>query len=485
MDNTWSIYLAFTIAASSVDCYAGTVRLVRPFVSNQRFPSPSVHHNPALIPSSPLSSLSAPKWHESAIKVSTQASTSMFKPRRGLFQMVRKLKDWKQMLRMTLVNGVDGLRARDAFDGQVNRGNENVTVGEMREVERESLVASALGGGGGTESRLVDDPEGMVARWRRFTETKQFTTMLLMVYIMVDISVYALNGWSTKNHMKMTILVMQSAISFSIGTSIALIKKGRAGTRQVFDFRSWINLFPIAASFALSMGGQLAAFEYFAPPLVKILGQMKLPLSAILSVLMLKKEYTLLQWQAIAMVFMTVINFMSLKSGSSILAGDGSVPGLIAVGVWITFNCLATLLAERFYRGWNHTTVAVLIALVCDSWVSGLVVKRLSSVTKNMSKVGTLVTLYFMSLKHSPVIPNEVAAAFTVVQATLLFVYASQPSQGATSSRGLWTRLYDDPGKETLEKSKGKVVQRLKTNLENADWKTVRSLEGYLKNMGI
>eukprot|EP00954_Amorphochlora_amoebiformis_P016132 1264862-Amorphochlora_amoeboformis.AAC.2 len=163
------------------DITAGTVRLVRPFVSNQRFPSPSVHHNPALIPSSPLSSLSAPKWHESAIKVSTQASTSMFKPRRGLFQMVRKLKDWKQMLRMTLVNGVDGLRARDAFDGQVNRGNENVTVGEMREVERESLVASALGGGGGTESRLVDDPEGMVARWRRFTETKQFTTMLLMV----------------------------------------------------------------------------------------------------------------------------------------------------------------------------------------------------------------------------------------------------------------------------------------------------------------
>eukprot|EP00466_Bigelowiella_natans_P004008 jgi/Bigna1/71182/fgenesh1_pg.14_\ len=420
--------------------------------------------------------------------------------------------------------------------------------------------------------------------WRRFTDSPKFSALLLSVYVCVDIGVYYINGIASKEHTKQTVLLMQSMISFALGTSVAVARNHTAGVRQIFDVKSWISLFPIAASFAFSMGGQLAAFEHFSAPFVKILGQLKLPLSAVLSTIIIKKEYTFLQWQpsiyenpsstdtvtamimAISMVFSTVISFMVIKSGIP-SAASGSLPGLIAIGIWVSFNCLATLLAERvykanrnvpfyiaqahmkagelmtnlaillllpsfsmahFFHGWNRSTIAVLLVLVADSWVSGLVVKRLSSVTKNMSKVASLLALYFLSLRNAAIVGSEILAAVTVVQATLLFVYASQPSQGATTSRGLWTRLYDDPKKENLEKSRGRVVQRLKINLEmyilllfamattesnafgkfslcwyasyksistpnaatlnpiqNADSKTVKSLEKYLTNMGI
>merc|ERR1719401_2942763 len=52
----------------------------------------------------------------------------------------------------------------------------------------------------------------------------------------------------------------------------------------------------------------------------------------------------------------------------------------------------------QFFHGWNWHTIAVAATLLMDTWLSGFMVKRLSSVTKTACKCGTMLALYAKTL---------------------------------------------------------------------------------------
>jgi len=234
----------------------------------------------------------------------------------------------------------------------------------------------------------------------------------------------------------------------------------------------------VSACFSASSLGLLLAFPHFDGAFIKLLGQVKLPLTALLSAAVLGKRYSLVQWQTILIMGVACTSFTALRLGGNIELGLGvPVVGLAAVLGWVVFNVLATLFAERafkkasglpfatimtnmrigelialtfmllvsepnfrlhdFFIGWDRSTCAVLVTFLGDAWLSALMVQQLSSVTKNVSKCCTLVALYSISLAmgKKPFVLTQALGAFIIVQATALFASVSLAQTRGTAEK--------------------------------------------------
>lgn len=214
--------------------------------------------------------------------------------------------------------------------------------------------------------------------------------------------------------------------------------------------------------------------------MVKVLYQLKLPLTMLLSTVMLKRRYSVLQMQALGVIFFAVNAFTSLHAASSGLlisrAGASATTGSGLLGVSLVLfavclNVIGSLVAEKAFRenpdipvystvanlkageaivaftlltllpssplslqtffqspmqifaGFDMTTWRLMALLLADSWMSALVVNRLSSVSKNVAKSLSIIALYTMSVATGTEVFSlpQAFIAMLVVQGSLLF----------------------------------------------------------------
>jgi len=262
---------------------------------------------------------------------------------------------------------------------------------------------------------------------------------LIFVYVCCDISVYLIGDRSTFNYTKETVILISAVNSIVLGTIISVVRRGRKGLAECYDLRTIAKLFPVAASFCISQFGLLKTFYYFDGAFIKLLGQLKLPLTALLSYFVLHQRYSGRQWLVMLSICICCSMFTLLRIGGvRALDMPGEwLEGLLFVFIWIMANILASLFSERvykarpdltlpalmvntmigelctsslmltmepgfqashFFKGWDRTTFAVLLVLMLEEWLSALMVRRLSSVSKTVSKACSMVPLYIIAL---------------------------------------------------------------------------------------
>ncbi|CAK0873134.1 unnamed protein product [Prorocentrum cordatum] len=309
-----------------------------------------------------------------------------------------------------------------------------------------------------------------------------YSAVLVVVYVWNDISVYLVGDHASRGHEEQTALFMSAAASIGLGLVVSFIRRGRRGVRDSVDPGSILKLLPVSASFAISLLGLLKSFPHFDGAFIKLVGQIKLPITAILSAIVLGRRYTLVQWQVIICICIACCSFTALRLDSRIAVASVPCVGLLWVFTWVVFNALATLFAEwafkqkdampfesimthlgvgkmltvvlsltldsrfqlgQFFGGWDWSTAAIVCTLVGDAWLSGLMVSRLSSVTKNVCKCCTVVVLYCVALatgRQSPVLSQVLGALMIVVLtatfATLSLQQGPRQAAPAASSGG-------------------------------------------------
>eukprot|EP00929_Paragymnodinium_shiwhaense_P066740 TRINITY_DN33522_c0_g1_i1.p1 TRINITY_DN33522_c0_g1~~TRINITY_DN33522_c0_g1_i1.p1 ORF type:complete len:536 (-),score=87.88 TRINITY_DN33522_c0_g1_i1:182-1702(-) len=301
------------------------------------------------------------------------------------------------------------------------------------------------------------------------------SALLVAIYIGCDISVYIVQDNASHGYVKQTLLFASSWVSVMLGTTLSYCRDGMRGVRKCFHVPNAVRLFPVAASFSISLLGLLLAFRYFDGAFIKLIGQMKLPLTALLSSLVLARRYSSLQWQVILLITLACTSFTALKlNGVGTYAEGALLIGFPCILMWIVFNVTATLLAEKilkaksefnflelmvqlrlgelmttaimlsiypsfrwieFFKGWDITTLCVLCTFIGDAWLSALMVKRLSAVTKNVSKCVTLSVLYLYALYtgRQQYALAQALGAIMIVQTTVLFAGASDLQAKADS----------------------------------------------------
>eukprot|EP00931_Biecheleriopsis_adriatica_P068711 TRINITY_DN42621_c0_g1_i1.p1 TRINITY_DN42621_c0_g1~~TRINITY_DN42621_c0_g1_i1.p1 ORF type:complete len:415 (-),score=68.06 TRINITY_DN42621_c0_g1_i1:3-1217(-) len=296
-----------------------------------------------------------------------------------------------------------------------------------------------------------------------------FVPMLVGSYVLCDVSQYLVAEFASNNYVQPTVLFMSALTSVTIGSVASLVQDGRRGLSECWKPRNVISLVPVSASFCIAKLFFLSAFPHFNGAFIKLLSQLKLPLTAFLSAIFLGRKYTMVQWQVIFAICSSCTCFLALKVGAFEL---NSLPvfGFSCLLISIFFNVFASLLAERAFKqtrhlsfsmvmvnmrigemlttvlmlaavpgfrpthmfhNWDVSTVMILVALIADAWFSAMLVKRLSSVTKSVAKCSTLVALYGISLVNGkqPWVLAEALVALVVVQSTALFVTVSKQAK--------------------------------------------------------
>eukprot|EP00931_Biecheleriopsis_adriatica_P075824 TRINITY_DN49604_c0_g1_i1.p1 TRINITY_DN49604_c0_g1~~TRINITY_DN49604_c0_g1_i1.p1 ORF type:complete len:477 (+),score=87.76 TRINITY_DN49604_c0_g1_i1:193-1431(+) len=276
------------------------------------------------------------------------------------------------------------------------------------------------------------------------------------------------------------VMLLASLASLVAAAIACWWRDGRDGLLHALRPARWLALLPVSGLFSLGTWCLLQAMARLPPLLVKILGQLKLPTTVLLSALVLKRQYSFLQIQGLANIFFAVTAFMALQldpSSESPNLDAGAVAGFLFVAGGIICNVFGSILAESeikkgadataFYAtvanlkvgeciasfalmslkpkapvpvlemlkdplsmfdGFDAKAWCLVLLLIGDSWISTLVVQRLSSVVKSISKCLSLVVLYLTSLivfKTETFALPQFMLALLVASGAGLFAYAS------------------------------------------------------------
>lgn len=340
-------------------------------------------------------------------------------------------------------------------------GAEDGTRGVALAVAR--AAEGALGADAGGRSRRDRDS------WKALLTSRLATGLLVAVFICSDTSLYVAGERATKHYSERTVLFAAAFGNAMIGSLASLIRRGPRGLKDCYNPVHILRVLPVSACFAFAMFNQLSAFKYFDGPFIKLLGQMKLPFAALLSFFVFRRKYSGLQWQIILLMTVACMTFMVVRLGSVAIP---DITPLLYVLLWILFNAAGTIIGEKilkkqhlpfttlmtnmrlgellttsifllfdglqlrdFFAGWDRTTWLVVITYFGEVWLSGMMVKRLSSVTKYASKCFSLVVLYSIALYtgRQHFVLTQALGALLIVQSTALFAFTFAARAGGES----------------------------------------------------
>ncbi|CAE7743737.1 unnamed protein product, partial [Symbiodinium pilosum] len=272
------------------------------------------------------------------------------------------------------------------------------------------------------------------------TDIQRRTICLVAVYITCDISVNLCSEAASQGYQKASAVLITSLVSAIIGAVWAWRQDGTRGLHRCIAPENVFypsNLFA-SVLFACSSISLLKAFEKQSAAFIKLVGQLKLPLAAILARYFLGKKYSLalklniwtiscacgaivvlrtnLDFWGIFnklkyILFMVVSNVGANLAAEKTLKRDGALPfhvimtnmrigEILCTMVFLFgYNFLLGLQKEsifswNIFSGWDITTVWVVGTHVLDTWITALMVKRLSSVHKYVVKCFTMVVLF-------------------------------------------------------------------------------------------
>lgn len=307
--------------------------------------------------------------------------------------------------------------------------------------------------------------------------------LMMFAYISTDVGASCVSGIGG-SYSREAVMLVSCLLSLAIAVVISWWKDGRAGFMRATHPRHFVPLLPIAGLFCMGTLFNLKAIGLLSPMLVKVLSQMKLPMTVCLSALILKRHYGFLQILGLANIFFAVTAFSFLRIGASrdsegndqCRGGGHEIQGYVFTAGGVCCTVVASILAEKafkdeakvplyiktanlkvgeslaafflaslipgaslpagklmkdpltLFKGFDTTTVVLIALLVGDGWLSGLIVKKLSSVVKSIAKCLSLIVLYLACLfifRTETFDCPQVMLALLVVSGAGLFAYSS------------------------------------------------------------
>lgn len=375
--------------------------------------------------------------------------------------------------------------AAQEFDLSEGEGQPGALSGDRRcpTLERVNLIDQAwLEQARAYNSRL--------ASWMSSRVGLSSQVLCVVSFILSDASRTLIYAWAIHGTpiVQQSLVLCMSLASIPIGLVLSAVLDGVHGVKAALVPWDALRCLPVAACFSFGTTLQLKAYgSGISASVNTVLGYFYMPLSALLSRWVFQRAYSGLEWLALTLLALSAVVFVLLKDGR-----DGSSTSLEAVlccfGSVIT-SCIGSLVCEKimkaqrrpFYTqkvhletgglatsiamlfvagyasnedadafwkrrdvgngvmlsgifvGWSFRTVLALTVTVLQSWLGGLVSKRLSTVVRSVAQCLSLLIIYFVGdliLKGLTFDWVEGAAAVVVALSVQVFTLAGQRTKG-------------------------------------------------------
>eukprot|EP00931_Biecheleriopsis_adriatica_P009592 TRINITY_DN110660_c0_g1_i1.p1 TRINITY_DN110660_c0_g1~~TRINITY_DN110660_c0_g1_i1.p1 ORF type:complete len:485 (-),score=110.42 TRINITY_DN110660_c0_g1_i1:41-1453(-) len=333
----------------------------------------------------------------------------------------------------------------------------------------------------------------------------------------------ALKGTKT---IPQSIPIFQALIQVIIGAALAVKFLGTSALRDVFDVQKILAYMPIAFIFASAQAFNILAFTELKPGTIKVLGQVRLLQTALLSTFLLGRKYVLLQWTTLLMIVLAAACFTLGRSNfdlrhnceraleQAISQGQLAMPdackvypdeepsspiGIFYVFAYIFLSDVGSIVGEKlmkresegetpYYvqkawqeiggfpcaivlsflipmlqeflgmtakaeagkwwaveggllRNWNTYVLGALVFATLQSFLSGLIVKKMNAVAKLLGKCLSTMLTFFAGdcwlLREREPATVSIISAFSVMLGTLNFMNLKTPKPEAESSRSV------------------------------------------------
>lgn len=287
-----------------------------------------------------------------------------------------------------------------------------------------------------------------------FATAAGYTSQLgfVALFILSDATRTLVYGWAINGTpiVQQSIVMTVSAISIPIGSLMSLWLQGRRGLLAAScDPWSALRCLPAAACFSAGQTLQIKSYGLGINPAVNtVLGYFYMPLCAVLSRCFFGRKYSPLEWLALVQLSASAVLFVLLRNARS--DGTTAVSAVICCLSSVVLSCLGSLGTERimkaqgspFYMqkvhleygglltafcglflvglvssadadafwkprdvggemrtgifvGWSFKTVVAVVATLLQSWLGGVVSKRLSTVVRSVAQCLSLLIVYF------------------------------------------------------------------------------------------
>lgn len=303
---------------------------------------------------------------------------------------------------------------------------------------------------------------------------RQFQNVAVcLAYIAADGGKLILVSWLNSTHLgadgkpaysAAAVLLCQQTFSLLLALTLSAYIDGSEGFLKAVRLSDVLRFVPVSMSFVISKVATILALAYLDAGTVKIATQIILPCSALLSRVLLARHYKLLHWLTILTICLSSMAFNALQIEGDAQHQKADWTGLAYCVVVILSNSFGSLLGEMqlrkavgyslptvksqllqgeilvllatlmvdqaasergWFTGWDWRVIACAIGWVPSTWLSTLVTRRFSTVTKNVLQcASTMATVLFAGLMSSGAtltLPTTLLAWLTV-QSVLTFV---------------------------------------------------------------
>ncbi|CAJ1397035.1 unnamed protein product [Effrenium voratum] len=322
------------------------------------------------------------------------------------------------------------------------------------------------------------------------------SVLCVVAFILSDACRTLINAWAIRDTpiVQQSVVWTMSASSIPIGILMSAVLDGREGVWASLLWRDSLTCFPVAACFSLGQTLQIKAYGAGISASVNtVLGYFYMPMSAMLSRWVFQRAYSALEWLALALLSLTAVVFCLLRSSRSSEDSASAVAIACCLGSVVS-SCIGSLMCEKimkarpypFYTqkvhlefgglatasimlfvvgslsphpadafwkerdvdgqmeaglfvGWSFKTFAALLGSVLQSWLGGLVSKRLSTVVRSVAQCLSLLIIYFFGdlvLKKLEFDWIVGAAAIIVALSVQVFTLAGQRRRAEAAEAG-------------------------------------------------
>jgi len=310
----------------------------------------------------------------------------------------------------------------------------------------------------------------------------------LVLFVLTDVGQALAMDWAEnrpwkkdhsgqRQYVRQTVPVVASSVSILTSLTWAATSGGADAVLRCFDPGRFLRFLPVSLCLAVGLSVKMMAVNHFQAGTIKIFGQLRLPMVALLSTLLLAARYSVIKWQVIAMITTSCTCFVWLKGQRRVSEGKSvKWSGFCQLFAWVLLNVVGGLVAEvqyksetadfyaqkvsedfghflagvalllvfvprfkkdedvldqerrpgGFFDSWDARTVVVVAFLIVDAWISNKLLKEFSSLTRSVAKAFAIAVVYVTSLVYAKDRRNNFAlslVAMLVIQSSLLFSF--------------------------------------------------------------
>lgn len=292
-----------------------------------------------------------------------------------------------------------------------------------------------------------------------------------------------------------SITFAQFGTSIVVGLIISTAAEGRTGLKEALSWKEILRCFPVATCFSLSQTFTIMAYSSGVSGMENtVIGNVYMPLSALLSRWIFRRSYSFLEWIALTVLMLSASAFVLLQNSKSGSPSESIFnTGISYVLLSVVMSCLASMLSEKIMKAgnshfyiqkvnldvgsfftsivmlfvcgatskrtedafwkkrpvedgrmeagifvaWNWQMIIVLVVTLLQNWLAGFVAKRLSTVIRSSAQQLSLLIVYFVGdlLLNKKGFDWPVGTTALVIALSVqVFVFAGQAAKESTVS---------------------------------------------------